>query len=573
MIRFGSVPHSDSVLLSAVSVARILRSAGHEFRIALDESASSYSLMHKLAQQLGEDIVPLEVLCRDKPDAVFFESSIVAPHAFKDIFRINFAPGIFQHQRFYLFRMNTFALGNFTFAPNYVAPYIADLYGADIPALGIPSADLLSALKPDKTIVFPDSFPMTVTGRKKWFSILEEIARANPDYELVIKERFSKEFFSHIPFPSFSTHFSETTPDSIRIADYTEDTRELLARASYIVGVISGVLVEAALVGKKVCLIKADLSENPMGRPLGKDWFFEKRLRSSLDAAVENLNEACLLTPDSLSEFMPTSFNREWFVEALEGIFDWFPDSESRNSLKFNLDCTKPLDEQLRLLKQRAGSPEDERQKSLIHYEYAATVSRAAMMVNLITPDISTFDLTSLIKKYILQSENDLSVESARLRLARCMDKLSEVTATEFYQSEKVDYLLGEEMSYETPYLIPGFHISDALNRLNRSEDAKLLSKKIYDNVTSKEENMLASYVNAVALRRMGRIDYAVTLFKKIIESRFSEKTLKSGAFFHLGDIALADDNKSEAAVYFSRCLEIEPKHCKAKELLEGCLN
>ena len=71
--------------------------------------------------------------------------------------------------------------------------------------------------------------------------------------------------------------------------------------------------------------------------------------------------------------------------------------------------------------------------------------------------------------------------------------------------------------------------------------------------------------------KRFGKYDRAFELFNKIAVSAATDR-LKSGAFFHLGEIALKQQKKLEAEKNFKKVLKLNPHHLAAREYLKCVL-
>lgn len=573
MIRFAAIPHSDSVLLSAISLGQFVRSKGHEFRLALDTSSKGFPLMKILAEQGGEDLVSIQSLQRDRPDVVFFESSQIATHAFSDLFRINFTPGVFWIQRNALFSMGMFALGNISFSSNFLAPYVKDLYGGNIPELGLSTIKSYPQLKERKLIVFPDGFPISDQGRAVWFSFLERLASKNSDYDVVIKERFPSDYFPHVKYPSYKDFFSSATPANLRISSFKESTRKLIAESACVVGSCSSILVEAAMLGKKVCLVDVNLIERYAGIPATRDWFTRHGLRvPAVEAEIDPIGTS-LMTAESLSGFVSDQFNGEWLVNAVEMIFDYFPDSKLRNSLKYDLSVGDPILPQLSAIAASCSSPEIEHKKNLSRYEYSQSLSQAVVMLNFIAPDMANEDIVAHVKRWFKREDLPLETAECRLVLDEFRCNFADYIVKNVYKSESLDFIFGEQMHYDLSRLMPAYYIVDALERSNRNAEAHDFEKKLNHSFAEKQQDSGAAYANAVALKRMGRVQQAFTMLEKISNRERTEALLRSGAYFHMGEILYNSGDRTRAASCFSKCLDFEKDHKKAQYYLNLCQN
>lgn len=73
----------------------------------------------------------------------------------------------------------------------------------------------------------------------------------------------------------------------------------------------------------------------------------------------------------------------------------------------------------------------------------------------------------------------------------------------------------------------------------------------------------LPQYNRASLLRRLDRRDEAEALFQEI--ARYGEEALRTGALFHLGDLALAGGRLDDARRRFAECLALNPGHAGAR--------
>ncbi|WP_320172161.1 tetratricopeptide repeat protein [Maridesulfovibrio sp.] len=569
MIKFASIPHSDSVLLYAISLGRLMRSHGHDFRLAIDPSAAGYPLMTYLAELEGEEITPIESLYQDPPDVVFFESSAIAPHAFGDFFRINFNPGVIWNQRYSLFIMGTFSLGNISFAANYLDPYIKKMYGGDIPELGSVNASNYPRPVEKKTILFPDGCPMNFTARRAWFPFLEKVALNNPEYDVIIKERFPEDYYAHVSFDSYRSFFTSDTPSNLKVVSYREHTKKMIAESSCVVGVASSILVEAAMIGKKVCLVDAGLPERYTGIPYTRDWFTRNGLRVKAEDAARDIFGMSRMTAESLRGFAPAPFKGDWLVAALEEIFDRFPDPNLRNALKYDLAVDTPVRNQLDLLAERSESPEIERKKNLARYEYGQSMSQAALMLNFVAPDMPNADIAEHVMNYFNRDQLPLETSECRAALDDYRMKFADFVMDEIYNPDQIDYFFDRPMFYDTPFIMPAYYLVDALVRSGRTKDAKDFEERLNFIFNEKREAPRAKYTNAVALERMQRTSQAYSMFEVLAADEGAEFVLRSGAFFHMGVMDLNSGDYQKAEDNFKNCLEQEPNHGKARFYLD----
>ncbi|MGE5343235.1 MAG: glycosyltransferase [Candidatus Omnitrophota bacterium] len=91
---------------------------------------------------------------------------------------------------------------------------------------------------------------------------------------------------------------------------------------------------------------------------------------------------------------------------------------------------------------------------------------------------------------------------------------------------------------------------------------------KIADGSTS-EPGPMNTYRLASALKRLNCWTEATDWFLKLIEGN-AEPELRSGAYFHVGEIHWFLNHRDTALGYFKKCLELDPGHRKARQYLDG---
>ena len=77
----------------------------------------------------------------------------------------------------------------------------------------------------------------------------------------------------------------------------------------------------------------------------------------------------------------------------------------------------------------------------------------------------------------------------------------------------------------------------------------------------------IESYRIGSLYKRMGKVDSATEWFLKTLEIAKND-LLKAGVYYHLGEMALSQEERSAAKNYFRQCLQLNPKHDKARGLL-----
>ncbi len=103
-----------------------------------------------------------------------------------------------------------------------------------------------------------------------------------------------------------------------------------------------------------------------------------------------------------------------------------------------------------------------------------------------------------------------------------------------------------------------------------RNKLALLYSENVLKSMWNGElfyKHQIKVYNMISLLKSMGKIEEAKNLFLKFTKKK-PKNELLSGAYFHLGEIALSEGRKKEAKEHFEKCLTLNPSHKKAKELL-----
>lgn len=353
------------------------------------------------------------------------------------------------------------------------------------------------------------------------------------------------------------------------MASFDEVETDLIANSACIIGCISSILVDVAMSGKKVCLVDAELPERYTGIPVTRDWFTRKGLRVSAEQAINDPVGNSLMTAESLAEFAPRYFNGEWFVEALEGIFDRFGDPEQRNALKYDLTTDRSISDQLLQIEKNSKSPSFERARNHARYEYCQQLTHSSEMLNLISPDMPNEEIVSYLKRFF--SLNDLPFKQDKCRgyLEGCSRRFADAIVDEVYAPDRLSYYFDPPMYYDTPFLMPGYSVADALRRKGRNRDADAYESRLNKVFLAKNDSAQAQYANAVAFERMGRTAQALEMFKKLVDKNDAEDCLRAGAYFHMGTLRLGEGEKKEAERCFGCCLGLEQEHNKAKFYLE----
>ncbi len=570
-IQVGVIPNADSQLLCAIAVARILRRRGHGCRIALDPGNPLYPVMAVIAAQEGEATVPLELLRREPPQAVLFDSQALVPNAFRDALRINFLPGVFWQEKDSLHRLEHFAMGNFVFAPNRVFRGVHNFFQAPVPALGLPAVGLYRRDAPiGDSIVYPDGHPFTQEGRRRWFDFLASLAAANPDREVLIKERFSPAGYAHLPWLDFSSCFGPDTPPNLKCVPFGEDTRQLLATAGCVVGVESGALVEAALLGRTVHLLQ--FPDGPVnGMIRGADTLGGTVLRAEAEDCLRDLAGAPRLERETLAPLMPLEFLAETFVEALEGLFEAFPDPERRNALALHFAEPGDLGRGLEALRQDRRSSAWHAAWNLARYEACCRISAAARALSLVRPCLEDAEFSAVLQTELPEFAATESPEALQAAVLHWQGRTMERLAGAYVTSALPQRLREEDLyAYEGQFVFAAFPLVAALQRLGRGAEAGPLEAALQDRVRRMAMLPAVRYAYAVALKRDGLVDTARGLLLGLLAEPSLERAVHCGAHYHLGMLHVAAGEAGQAVVCFQRCLDVEPGHGMAARQLRA---
>ncbi|MBN2319623.1 MAG: tetratricopeptide repeat protein [Acidobacteria bacterium] len=90
----------------------------------------------------------------------------------------------------------------------------------------------------------------------------------------------------------------------------------------------------------------------------------------------------------------------------------------------------------------------------------------------------------------------------------------------------------------------------------------------LYENYWSDHD----AYQIASLFKRTGKHESAVAWFQRVLNTAESE-SVRAGAFFHLGELALRQKDSSRARDYLKKCLELNPQHRKAQVFYTQILN
>lgn len=570
MLKIGTIPNSDSQLLCAIALGRIFRRLGHSCTIALDPGHYLYSLMAAVARQEGEEIASISALERERPDIVLFDSNQILRRLFFDFFRIDFIPGAHTHERESIFLIQHFSNGNFVFSPNYIQRDFPGIYHGRIPVLGMPTTELYQPRdSSDQIILYPDSYPMSAECRKQWFQFLEKIAMRYPDHGVVIKERFNPKEFAHFPFHSYKSLFTSKTPANLKLISHKENTRAWINIAEVLIGVQSGIFLEGALIGKKVCLVKDPPAERINGLTLQNDFFQENDLRSSMQEILTDIHSAAKIDRQTLDDYLPLRFDGERFVRFIETIFNIFPDPELRCACKFDVSLSGDFERSLLRLKKRVKDPASEGRKNRIRSQYYMALGQTARLFNLVSPDISNRDLNLFLERN--DFFKNLPMDSAKVQkfIARRRESIVDNLVMEFYHADAIDMVFSQKNHTETEFLSLGYDVVASLKRNNREAEARAYEHRLAGAIQRSASAPHHRYKVASTLKRVGRYDDARNGFERLLEDDKIEHHLRFGSFFHLGDICFLAGDNIQAEKYLQSCLKLENNHIQARRLLE----
>jgi tetratricopeptide (TPR) repeat protein len=553
MLTIGTIPNSDSQLLSAIAFCRIFREYGHKCMIALDPGNPVYQLMKIIAEQEDEKIYRIDEIKKQKFDAILFDSNLLLKEFFSGSFRIDFIPGAYCHEIDSLVIANHFANSNLAFSPNFVQRDFPSVYHGEIPVLGMPSIRLYQRKTPcHKKILYPEGFPWSLSCREEWFRL--------------IKERHA-DGYVHLPQPSYRSFFNSNSPPNLKLSTFKESTRKEVEDAEILIGIESGIFIEAAALGKQVCLVKDPPLERINGLFREKDYFEKARLRSRENEILSNIQQAAKIDQRSLREFIP-EVKESAIVDMVETIFNVFSDEELRNSCKFDIGYSSGYMKDLEKLRRKIEDPPKERIRNLVRAKYYSAISELVKIFLLISPGTSYRQLNDFLEENdfygSLPSEMKSGEAFIEKQKADAIDKL----VGDFYSPENLDSLFTESDHYEADFLALGFNVVLSLERNGRGKDANEYSGKLGQIIQRTPAIPSAKYKIASTLENLGDYSQAKSLFEEILEEAYLEQYLHYGCFYHLGTINVKCGNCSEALKYLERCLEIEQNHIQARRLM-----
>ncbi len=113
------------------------------------------------------------------------------------------------------------------------------------------------------------------------------------------------------------------------------------------------------------------------------------------------------------------------------------------------------------------------------------------------------------------------------------------------------------------------FLMGDAYAAKKDGRKSLLFFKKGISIINSlKEKKVIDIYREGSLYKKIGEFGLSKKWFVCITKKDVSRK-VKSGAYFHLGEIELWEGRKKRAVQYFEKCLKLNPAHQKAKQYLD----
>ncbi len=176
-------------------------------------------------------------------------------------------------------------------------------------------------------------------------------------------------------------------------------------------------------------------------------------------------------------------------------------------------------------------------------------------------------------KRSILLFENILDQEYLNIEIIEMILKFlisKEIVVNFNYYAlkKKIDLIKNMEKS-NTLYYCLYFYLGMKYRKIGLKK-YKYYFKKAINVLSKKRRKTPIDYYHLASLYKKND-DYlrSEKLFK-IVLSKKANNTLKSGAYFHLGEIKLSEGNKNKALEYFRKCMEYNPNHKKAREYLDN---
>ena len=565
MLTVVSIPNSDSQLLSCIALCKMFRRRGHRTVISIEPANMLSELMHQIAAQENEEIFPFERINEVHPDVILFDSNQLVPEPFTDVFRFDLLAGVFWHEKESITHLHLFANSNLACSPNRIQREFPNIYQGVIPVLGIPAVRLYSrAGMVKKRILFPDGFPMLYDSRKQMYKFFVQLASAYPDYEICIKRRFPENVFAHNPFQSYFDFFDNETPENIKLIDYSENTRKWVDSAEIIIGVESGILFEAAFIGKKVCLIADSPYEIYNGIVRNDDVFACRGVRALRAEILKDIDAASRFSRDIINEFLPSEYGPEMIVDMIETIFHAFPEKELRNACKFDIPVSMSYDKDIEKFKNTRGEFWEESHRNRIRMLYYAFIAEIAKMFILVAPDTSENMMNDFLEKNDFIDELPLNLNEAKGFIESKRGEMLSLLVKEFFSRSSMETIFSCNSYVECDILSLGFQLADYMPPQIGHEFIANLQKSIerIEKISTSRYNMASTF------ERLGMLSKAKEIFTSILHED-NEIYVKYGAYFHLGRIYRLEGNIQKSREYLEHCLCIEPNHRQARQILE----
>ena len=258
-----------------------------------------------------------------------------------------------------------------------------------------------------------------------------------------------------------------------------------------------------------------------------------------------------------------TNFNnkKNWIFLHYEQLFDIDIIKKLENILEANLNKDFP-DKNLKRSVSNKSVPSD------VMKIYNKLCDLAEFKDNEFKPNKIKYNKTkSIDKDYYIKMDIELLLkkraltDSEKMRLALDYLKINDKKNAEIWFNK----ILKENKDKEI-----GFKALIKLNDLgNLDVDENYLIMYLRYKLKKRNKSVIDIYNIASMYKILKRTDLSIKWFDKVI-NKTEDKKIKSGAYFHLGEIELLlKNNKRKAIKYLEKCLKLNPKHRKAKEYLD----
>ena len=399
-LTIGFSPGSDAELLAGIPIVREFRRRGHRAVIALDNTNPFHELLQHILATESETSSSVEAQKETRFDALLFHSTPLRSLIGRKVFDFGMVSGLTTHALDKLKNIYLFGSYNLAVSPSRLPSMFDAFCPFKIPVIGMPTADLhkkwpdpatpADGDKKRKYFLYPDSAPFSIENRRWMFNLLAELATCFPDYDFLIKERFSSGLYNHIPYIPYRNFLSENTPENLKIAGDGTSTRQLIDEAQGLLGIHSGALWQGMLSGKPVAMIADPPEEKFNGVTLEKENIlaeYEVRWRSA--DLVSFIKKPKCVPAHILKEEVPFTDASSRIVDLFESVFTHFANDARLPWVKIDLCYDDDFDKRIFSLKQSLAShtASDLKRRFLINAEISRFLSDGVSLYCLLRSD------------------------------------------------------------------------------------------------------------------------------------------------------------------------------------------